>query len=110
MKDRRRTAIKPGQQVNFALLEPHTMPPLDAITSVAVAPFTPEGRIVADDLTYMIIFTAFVHEFQPFTPNQESTGRLVLDIEDFLAQYTAADRGLMRSLVTAAHARLFGGA
>ena len=61
-----------------------------------------------DDLTYMIGLTAFVHEFQAFTPNLESTGRLVLDIEDFLAQYIAGDREQMRSLVVAGHARLFG--
>src|ERR1051326_868788 len=47
MKDRRRTAIKPGQQVNFVFLEPDTLPALEKITSVAVVPFTPEGRIVA---------------------------------------------------------------
>lgn len=163
MKDRRRTAIAQGQQVNFVLLEPDKVPPIDKITSVAVVPFTPDGRIVAavlergvdlpgghvqetegtieetarretmeevgitlkdlfvvkviqsdyygsapDDLTYMIATTAFVHEFQTFTPNLESTGRLVLDIEDFLAQYTAGNPEWMRSLVMAAHARLFG--
>ncbi|HEY7355282.1 MAG TPA: NUDIX domain-containing protein [Ktedonobacterales bacterium] len=165
MKDRRRTAIAPGQQVNFVLLEPDRVPPFEKITSVAVVPFTPEGRIVAtvldrgvdlpgghvqetentieetarrealeeagitlkdlfvvkviqsdyygsapDDLTYMITLTAFVDAFQPFIPNPESTGRLVLDIEDFLAQYTAGGREWMRSMVMAAHARLFGGA
>lgn len=163
MKDRRRATIRPGQQVNFVLLEPLTVPALEKITSVAVVPFTPEGHIVAavldrgvdlpgghmqeaentieetarrevmeevgitlkdlfvikviqsdyygsapDDLTYMIILTAFVQELQTFTPNLESTGRLVLDIEDFLAQYTAGDREQMRSLVVAGHARLFG--
>src|ERR1043166_6581527 len=47
VKDRRRPAIRPGQQVNFVLLEPHLIPPFDTITSVAVVPFTPDGRIVA---------------------------------------------------------------
>jgi len=165
MKDRRRTVIRPGQQVNFVLLEPDRVPAFEKITSVAVVPFTLEGRIVAtvldrgvdlpgghvqetentieetarreameeagitlkdlfvvnviqsdyygsapDDLTYMMILTAFVDEFQPFTPGLESTGRFVLDIEDFLTQYIARDREWMRSMVTAAHARLFGGA
>jgi 8-oxo-dGTP diphosphatase len=162
VKDRRRPAIRPGQQVNFVLLEPHLIPPFDTITSVAVVPFTPDGRIVAalldrgvdlpgghvqetertieetarrevmeevgitlkdlfavnviqsdyygntpEDLTYMVILTAFVDEFQPFTPNLESKGRLVLDIEDFLAQYTAGDLERMRNMVMAAHIRLF---
>ncbi len=163
MRDRRRTVIKPGQPVNFVLLEPDALPPFEAVTSVAVVPFTPEGKIVAavlergvdlpgghvqetertieetarrevleevgvtlkalmvakviqsdyygsapEDLTYMITLTAFVEEFLEFTPDLESKGRLVLSIEEFLAQYTAGDVEWMRSLVMAAHARLFG--
>ncbi len=47
MRDRRRTEYRPGELVNFVLLEPDVLPPFEKITSVGVIPFTQDGKIVA---------------------------------------------------------------
>lgn len=61
----------------------------------------------ADDLTYMVIYTARVRRLAPWTPgDDESRGRLLLRPEEFLARYTAGDRSLMTHLVTTAQAHI----
>ena len=60
-----------------------------------------------DDLTYMVLTTAFVDEYRPFAPTEESQGRITLSVEEFLARYTAGDVEGMRRLIAAAHTVLF---
>ena len=62
-----------------------------------------------DDLTYMVLTTAFVDEYRPFAPNEESQGRLTLSVEEFLERFTAGDVEGMRHLIAAAHTVLFAG-
>ncbi len=45
--DRKRTIVIKGKDVNFIQLDPDFIPPFDKITSVAVVPFTADGKIVA---------------------------------------------------------------
>lgn len=45
--DRKRTIQVKGKSVNFVQLTPDFIPPFDKITSVAVVPFTTDGKIVA---------------------------------------------------------------
>jgi len=54
------------------------------------------------DLTYMVQVTAFVDHLHPFTPTEESSGRVVVDVDLFLDRYTAGDKGLMRHIIDAA--------
>src|SRR5438067_10525337 len=60
-----------------------------------------------DDLTYMVLTTAFVDEYRLFAPTEESQGRFTLSVEEFLGRYTAGDVEGMRHLVGAAHETLF---
>ena len=62
-----------------------------------------------NDLTYMVLTTAFVDEYRPFVPNEESRGRITLSVEEFLARYTAGDVEGMRHLIAAAHTVVFAG-
>jgi 8-oxo-dGTP pyrophosphatase MutT (NUDIX family) len=62
-----------------------------------------------DDLTYMVLTTAFVDEYRPFGPTEESQGRLTRSVEEFLERYTAGDVEGMRHLIAAAHTVLFAG-
>ena len=61
-----------------------------------------------DDLTYMVLAPAFVDEYRPFTPHEESRGRITLSVEEFLGRYNAGDVEEMRHLI-AAHTVLFAG-
>jgi 8-oxo-dGTP pyrophosphatase MutT (NUDIX family) len=62
-----------------------------------------------DDLTYMVLTTAFVDEYRPFVPNEASQGRITLSVEEVLAGYTAGDVEGTRHLIAAAHTVLFVG-
>jgi len=61
-----------------------------------------------DDLTYMVQATAFVDAFADFIPTDESSGRVMLSIDEFLRRYIAGDTEMMRRIVAAAHEVLFG--
>jgi 8-oxo-dGTP diphosphatase len=62
-----------------------------------------------NDLTYMVLTTAFVDEYRPFAPNEESQGRITLSVEEFLRRYSAGNVEGMRHLIVAAHTVLFAG-
>ena len=62
-----------------------------------------------DDLTYMVLTTAFVDEYRPFAPTEESQGRITLSVEEFLERYIAGDVEGMRHLIAAARTVLFAG-
>jgi 8-oxo-dGTP diphosphatase len=62
-----------------------------------------------DDLTYMLLATAFVDEYRPFAPTEEGQGRITLSVEEFLGRYTAGHVEGMRHLIAAAHTVLFAG-
>ena len=57
-----------------------------------------------DQLTYMIIMTGPVATFEAVVPNEESQGRVVLPVADFLAQYTAADKSFIGEIINRAQA------
>ena len=52
-----------------------------------------------DELTYMVITTAFVTEMKPFVANEESGSREVLEADDFLARYKSFDVQAMAGFV-----------
>ena len=162
-KGRRKTIIKSGQKVSFVHLSPDFVPPFEQITSVAVVPFTDDGRIVAvdlisrgidipgghileseksieetakresfeeacitlrniktatiiqsdyygnspEELAYMVITAAMVDKFEEFIPNQESTSRKIMSIDEFLSEYTAGDIEDMKRIVLSARKAMF---
>ena len=79
------------------------------LREVHVAEVLQSDYYCPDDLTYMVLTTAFVDEYRPFARNEESQGRITLSVEDFLARYTAGDVEGMRRLIAAAHTVLFAG-
>lgn len=52
-----------------------------------------------DKLTYMVVMTGSVGKFHPETPNEESAGRKIMGIEEFLRDYSAGDKDLMRDIL-----------
>jgi len=56
------------------------------------------------DLTYMVQVAAFVDKLHPFTPTDESSGRAVIRVDEFLDRYIAVDvdKRLMRHIIDAA--------
>ena len=58
----------------------------------------------ADKLTYMIIMTGMVDKFEAEKPDHETAGRKIMSPEDFIRDYTAGDKSLMRDIVTRAQA------
>ncbi len=59
-----------------------------------------------EDLTYMVMVAARVDAYHKFAPNEESSGRVVLDGEEFLRRYTAGDTEAMRRITAAARTAL----
>ncbi len=59
-----------------------------------------------EDLTYMVMVAARVDAYHEFAPNEESSGRVVLDGEEFLRRYTAGDTQAMRRIIAAARTAL----
>ncbi len=59
------------------------------------------------ELTYMVQAAAFVDRLHPFMPTVESSGRIVVGVDEFLERYTAGDKGLMRHIIDAAREALF---
>jgi len=59
-----------------------------------------------EDLTYMVMVAARVDAYHQFVPNEESSGRVMLDSEEFLRRYTAGDTEAMRSIIAAARTAL----
>ncbi|WP_239405012.1 NUDIX hydrolase [Frankia sp. Cj3] len=56
----------------------------------------------ADDVTYMVIYTAPVTRLAPWEAGHESAGRVILPPEEFLQRYHGGDPALMRHLVSSA--------
>jgi 8-oxo-dGTP diphosphatase len=59
-----------------------------------------------DDLTYMIIYAAWVTRLAPWRADHESAGRVLLEPEEFLSRFRGSDPDLMRRLVGQALAAL----
>ena len=55
-----------------------------------------------EDLTYMVMVAARVDAYHEFVPDEESSGRVMLDAEEFLRRYTAGDTAAMRRIIAAA--------
>jgi len=52
-----------------------------------------------DQLTYMVILAGTVKEFLLETPNEESNGRKIMSIKQFLEEYKAGDKTLMTDIL-----------
>ncbi|AFY35507.1 NUDIX domain-containing protein [Calothrix sp. PCC 7507] len=52
-----------------------------------------------EQLTYIVVMTAFVEDILPGECTHESSGRSIIDIEQFIAQYQAGDKEDMHRIV-----------
>lgn len=68
-----------------------------------------------EQLTYLVIMTGFVEEIIPndvydelCLRTHESTGRSIIDIDEFISKYQAGDKNDMHQIVLDAKSVLFG--
>jgi 8-oxo-dGTP diphosphatase len=52
--------------------------------------------------TFMLLYGAFINELHDFIPSAEASDRVILDQSEFIAQYEAGSKQLMREAVKAA--------
>ncbi len=64
--------------------------------------------IAPENLTYMVMVAARIDAYHAFVPDEESNGRVMLDVEEFLRRYTAGDTEAMRRIIAAARTSLDG--
>lgn len=55
-----------------------------------------------DKLTYVVIMTGMVDTFETVVPNEESMGRKIMSIDEFIKAYSAGDKNLMREIINKA--------
>lgn len=58
-----------------------------------------------ENLTYMVIYSAYIHRMLPFAASAESHGRELVSPSEFLHRYSAGDRGMMWRWIDAATTR-----
>lgn len=59
-----------------------------------------------DKLTYLVIMTGMVDKFETEIPNEESMGRKIMSVDEFLSEYSAGDKNLMRDIIKHAQTTL----
>ncbi|RCJ19598.1 NUDIX hydrolase [Nostoc minutum NIES-26] len=61
-----------------------------------------------EQLTYLIVMTGFVEDILPDDNLNESLGRSIINVDEFISQYQAGDKNNMRRIVLDAKILLFG--
>lgn len=59
-----------------------------------------ESNYFEDRKSYMLLYAVYVDELKEFIPNDESSERVIISAEDFIQQYTAWDKALMKDAIT----------
>ncbi|BAZ39097.1 NUDIX hydrolase [Calothrix sp. NIES-4101] len=59
-----------------------------------------------EELTYIVVVSAFVREIQPFIPNEEALARLIIPVEEFLQEYRTTNQEMMKQMIDDAKACL----
>ncbi len=59
-----------------------------------------------DKLTYVVIMTGMVDNFETVIPDEESMGREIMSVDKFINAYSAGDKKLMAEIVEKAQTQL----
>jgi 8-oxo-dGTP pyrophosphatase MutT (NUDIX family) len=52
-----------------------------------------------EELTYIVVVSAFAREIRPFTPNDEALERLIITPHEFLTEYQVTNNEMMRKMI-----------
>jgi 8-oxo-dGTP diphosphatase len=55
-----------------------------------------ESDYCDDRVSYLLLYAAFVDEIHEFVPNNESSERIEVSVDEFIAHYTVGDKELTR--------------
>jgi len=84
----------PEETMNREVMEEACMTIRDSVLVDVI-----ESDYFDDRKSYMLLYAAYVDEFKEFVPNDESSERLTISIEDFIQRYTAWDKALIHDVI-----------
>lgn len=85
----------PEQTMNREVMEEASMTIRNSVLIDVI-----ESDYFDDRKSYMLLYAAYVDELKEFVQNDESSERIIISIEDFIQQYTAWDKVLMKDAIT----------
>jgi hypothetical protein len=58
-----------------------------------------ESDYFDDHMSYVLLYAAYVDEIYEFVANNESSERIEVSVDEFIAHYTIGDKGVVRTAI-----------
>ena len=84
----------PEQTLRREVMEEASMTVRDLVLTEVI-----ESDYIDDHATYLLLYAAFVDEMKEFVVNAESSERIEVSVDEFVAHYTVGDKELLRTAI-----------